>query len=319
MKHKQFSTRDVPENHEFGHWREVIADAYFNLQLGFHDQHRFRGELNLWDLNTLQFSRLESTGLSYRRLRQHCNLQDRQVLVTVPLKSDVEFTQLGRTSRCAPGQFLLELSEEPYEFGHKSENDMWVLKVPAAALKARIGDPSRFCARTYDRSSGVGQLFGDYLALLTRHCESPHGEQVMSLMGTQLVDLLGLALQQHPDALMSQQSAVRDAHLARVDAYVRQHLPDPALSPVMVAQACGISVRYLHLLFKDTGDSVSQWIRELRLQAAHEALTRAADRRTTVAQIAYSVGFADQAQFSHAFRRKFQRTPSEVLRAARDI
>lgn len=156
MKHKQFSTRDVPENHEFGHWRDVIAGAYFNLQLGFHDQHRFRGELNLWDLNTLQLSRLQSTGLSYRRLRQHCNLQDRQVLVTVPLKSDVEFTQLGRTSRCVPGQFLLELSEEPYEFGHKSENDMWVLKVPAAALKARIGDPSRFCARTYDRSSGLG-------------------------------------------------------------------------------------------------------------------------------------------------------------------
>jgi AraC-like DNA-binding protein len=317
MKHRHFSTRDVPANHEFGHWREVIADAYFNLQLGFHDDQRFRGELQLWELNTLQLSRLESSGLSYRRLRQHCQLLDRQVLVTVPLKSDVEFTQLGRTSRCAPGQFLLELSEEPYEFGHRAENDMWVLKVPAAALKARVGDPSRFCARAYDRESGVGQLFGDYLSLLTRHCEGPHGDQVRSLMGTQLIDLLGLALQEHPDALMSQQSAVRDAHLSRVEAHVRQHLAEPELAPQTIADACGISVRYLHLLFKDTGGSVSQWIRELRLQAAHEALTRAADRRVTIAQIAYSVGFADQAQFSHAFRRKFNCTPSELLRESR--
>jgi AraC-like DNA-binding protein len=41
------------------------------------------------------------------------------------------------------------------------------------------------------------------------------------------------------------------------------------------------------------------------------------DRRITIAQIAYSVGFADQAQFSHAFRRKFNCTPSELLRESR--
>jgi AraC-like DNA-binding protein len=314
--HKSFSTRDVPHHHEFGHWRDVIANAYFNLQLSFHDAEQFSGQLDIWDLKSVQLSRLESGGLSYRRLRQHCNAQDRQVLVTMPFKSDVEFSQLGRTTSCSPGQFLLELSEEPYQFQHGRENAMWVLKVPAAALKARIGEPSRFCARQFNSTQGVGRLFSDYLQLTTRHFEEPQADHVLSLMGTQLIDLLAISLQQHPDVLQSTTSAVRDAHLARIEAHVRLHLCDPALSPDHIAQACGISLRYLHLLFKDTGESVSQWIRNLRLQSAHEAL-RSANATTSVAQIAYAVGFGDHAQFTHAFRNKFGHPPSDLLRQKR--
>ena len=135
-------------------------------------------------------------------------------------------------------------------------------------------------------------------------------------MGTQLIDLLAVSLQQHPDALQSSQSAVRDAHLVRIAAHVRRHLCDPELSPERIAQACGISLRYLHQLFKETGQSVSQWIRDLRLQSAHEALSRAS-RPTSVAQIAYATGFSDHAQFTHAFRKKFGHPPGEMLRQSR--
>ncbi len=314
--HTSCSTHEVPHHHAFGHWRDVIANAYFNLELSFHDARQFSGQLDIWNLNSVHLSRLESSGLSYRRLPQHCNAQDRQVLVTVPFKSDVEFSQFGRTTRCSPGQFLLELSEAPYQFEYGTENAMWVLKVPAAALKARIGEPSRFCARPYDNAQGVGRLFSDYLQLLTRHLEVPHADNVLSLMGTQLIDLLAISLQQHPDALQSTTSAVRDAHLARIETHVRRHLCDPGLSPEHIAQACGISLRYLHLLFKDTGESVSQWIRDLRLQSAHEALS-SANALTSVAQIAYAVGFGDHAQFTRAYRSKFGHPPSDVLRPLR--
>src|SRR5881392_798274 len=104
--HKTFSTVDVPRNHEFGYWRDVIADTYFNLQLSFPNDQEFGGRLDQWDLTTASLSRLVSSGLSYRRLPQYCQTQDRQVLVTVPVQSDVEFSQLGRTTRCSPGQFL---------------------------------------------------------------------------------------------------------------------------------------------------------------------------------------------------------------------
>jgi len=314
--HKRYATDGVQGNQEAGYWRQVISEALFNLEVAFPDDRVVRGRLDQWDLAPISLSLLVSGGLQCRRLRQHCEAEERQLLLTVPVQGDVEFSQLGRSTRCAPGQFVLELSEEPYEFGYGQDSTMWVLKVPVSAVRARIGEPRRFCARQYDGSQGVGRLFHDYLQLVTRHCEMGHAPQLLSTMGTHLVDLLSLSLQQHPDALQSRQSAVRDAHLARIEAYVRQHLSDPELSPGAIAQGCGISPRYLHLLFKDTGDSVSQWIRELRLQFAHEALSRA-DRSTSVAQVAYAAGFGDHAKFTHAFSRKFGHAPSELLRAAR--
>lgn len=311
-----YCTTEVPQHHEYGFWREVIAKAYFNLQLDFRNNQRFKGSLHAWELGMVSLSRLDCSALHYQRLRQHCQAEDPQILVTVPLRSEVEFSQLGRQTRCSPGQFILEHSDEPYEFSHGAENSMWVIKVPETALKSRIGNTSRFCAQHFDTSSGMGLLFSDYLQLITRHCDRLPSTAAMALMGSQLIDLLGTTLKEEPSVLQSSNSVVRSAHLARIDAYVREHLTDPGLSPELLATRHGISLRYLHDLFKDTGQSVAQWIRDLRLQAAYEQLV-AAPRGLSIAQLAYACGFNDQAQFSHAFKRRYECSPSELLKNGR--
>lgn len=314
--YRRFATTDVARNHEFGFWREVIGSTYFHLQLAFRDSQHFNGTLQAWDLGPVALSRLDCSALRYQRLRQHCQAEDPQILVTVPLRSEVEFSQLGRQTRCSPGQFILERSDEPYEFSHGADNSMWVIKVPEAVLKSRIGNTSRYCALHFDTTSGVGQLFSDYLQLITRHCGTQQSSAALSLMGLQLVDLLGTTLKEAPSVLQSSLSVVRSAHLARIEAHVRQRLTDPDLSPESLAAQHGISLRYLHALFKDTGQSVAQWIRELRLQAAYEQLQAAAPG-ASIAQIAYGCGFNDQAQFCHAFKRRYEHPPGELLKNRR--
>lgn len=308
-----FSTADVPRNHEFGFWREVISNAYFHLQLNFRDANTFSGTLQSWDLGLVSLSRLHCNALQYQRLRQHCQVKAPELLVTVPQRSAVDFTQMGRNTHCAPGQFLLEHSDEPYEFSHAEHNDMWVLKLPEAALKARVGNTDRFCAQRFDTTTGMGKLFSDYLQLITRHCDTGQSPDAHSLMGMQLVELLGLALKETPSVLQSTLSVVRAAHLARIEAYVRRHLADDRLDPETIANENSVSLRYLHDLFKDTGQTVAQWVRDLRLQFAYEQLTRAS-ATLSIAQIAYACGFSDQTQFSHAFKRRYGASPRETMR-----
>lgn len=310
--YRRFATSDVPRHHEFGFWRDVIGSTYFNLQLAFRDTQTFTGTLEAWDLGLVSLSKLDCAPLRYQRLKQHCQSSDPQILVTIPLRSEIEFAQMGRRTRCAPGQFILEHSDEPYEFSHGADNSMWVIKVPEAALKSRIGNTSRYCAQHFDTTSGMGRLFSDYLQLLTRHCTHEQSKAALSLMGVQLMDLLGMALKEAPSVLQSSSSVVRGAHLARIEVHARQHLSDPDLSPETLALQHGISLRYLHALFKDTGQSVAQWVRDLRLQSAYEQLA-GAPAGTTVAQIAYACGFKDQSQFSHAFKRRYACSPSELL------
>ena len=164
----------------------------------------------------------------------------------------------------------------------------------------------------------MGQLFSDYLQLITRHCDRQPSEAALSIMGVQLIDLLGAALKEVPSVLQSSLSVVRGAHLARIEAYVREHLADPCMSPEALAARHGISLRYLHSLFKDTGQSAAQWIRDLRLQTAYEQLL-AAPAGGSIAQIAYACGFNDQAQFNHAFKRRYEHSPSELVKNRRAI
>ena len=61
--------------------------------------------------------------------------------------------------------------------------------------------------------------------------------------------------------------------------------------------------------------TLGSWIRDQRLAAAREDLANASDKRS-IGEIAYARGFADQAQFSRAFRARYGITPKEArLRA----
>lgn len=67
-----------------------------------------------------------------------------------------------------------------------------------------------------------------------------------------------------------------------------QHFGDPDLPPVSVAARFGISPRYLHKLFEETGTSFSQWLQARRLERCRRELADPAFQSHGIAEIAYS-------------------------------
>lgn len=311
------TTSHVAASARSRHWHDAIASTYFPLELMFKEPDRFNGELAIWRLGDISLSRLNSDPLLYRRRRRHCaNERSEQFLITVPARADVFFSQCGTDVRCSPGGFLLERSNEPYEFGHEQPADLWVLKVEAAALAGRIRAPGRFCSMTFDAANGAGGMFADMLHLIPGRFDAMT-EEVRNTVGQQLIDLLVLSLKADERTLTSASSTVREAHLTRIEAFVRRNLHDHDLDMEGIARACRISTRYLHELFRDTNQTLGQWIRDQRLAACRAQLGDPANRQT-VAEIAYRWGFGDQAQFSRAFRAHFGQSPMEYRRQVRD-
>lgn len=307
--YQQYTTSGRAYQDKRHHWQSVIDDTYFNLQLSFSHQDAFDGVLDSWDFGSLSVSRLSTHALSYRRLNRHCVSTEDSYLITIPELSEIHFEQMKREVWCKPGGFILEDSNEPFLFEYPLRNAMWVLKVPGEALRARLRNPALLCAIAFDASSDSARLFVDYLKFLMLRWEKlPH--EVHSLMSQHLVDLLVVALEFNPKAVYSDLSAVRQGHLRRVEAHIRANLQDSELSPTKIAQNCGLSTRYLHMLFHDSEYSISGWIRELRLQAAREFLERS-PLSTQISAAAYQWGFSDQAGFSNAFKARFDMTPSE--------
>lgn len=296
-------------------WQEIISTVYFPLDLKFQTAAEFEGTLDCWTLGQVSITRNRCDGLLYRRHERHLvSEREESFLITVPDRAEIRFVQDGREVYCCPGQFLIERSHLPYEFSHKEPACLWVLKIPSAVLRARIARPERLATLQFDASRSVGALFVDMLRLTAPRLDEMD-EPARVLMGSQLVDLLAMAVEADQRVLVGRSSSVRNAHLYRAEHFIRSNLRDMRLSPQMVAEGCGISVRYLHQLFEAEGLSVGAHIRLQRLLMC-DGMLKDPFNRLAISQIAYSCGFTDQAQFSRNYRAQFGRTPSQARRAA---
>ena len=293
-----------------------IARTYFPLELGFRSAPGFSGELDVWSVGNVSISRNVSDGMIYRRHERHLlNETEESFLITVPEISEVTFAQEGKEVRCRPGAFLVERSHLPYDFSYAEANALWVLKVPSAVLRARIGQPERLTTLTFDSTRGVGALFVDMIRLSAPRIDEMNDE-ARDLTGKHLVDLLATAVEADDRVLGGGATSVQSAHLRRVERFARANLADSDLSPQIIAERCGISVRYLHQLFESQGATVCSWLRHQRLRMCDESLRDPLNRKS-IAEIAYQWGFGDQGQFGRHYRAYFGCTPSDAREAAR--
>jgi AraC-like DNA-binding protein len=107
-------------------------------------------------------------------------------------------------------------------------------------------------------------------------------------------------------------SALADALLPRILAYVRQHLTDRDLTPASIARAHNISVRYLYKLCDSADVRLVEWIFEERLEGARRNLCAPDHPSQAIALIAHRWGFKDPSHFSSRFRRAYGVSPREL-------
>jgi AraC-like DNA-binding protein len=119
----------------------------------------------------------------------------------------------------------------------------------------------------------------------------PAGHEALDLLAAVMADLAGLRL-----------ALPRQAQLVRARRYIADHLSEPDLSAAIVAEALGMSIRYLYQLFRDENESPFRWILRRRLELAAGLLTDSSRTGRSITDIAFSVGFKDTAHFSRAFK-----------------
>ena len=136
------------------------------------------------------------------------------------------------------------------------------------------------------------------------------------MAGQHLLELLCLSMRSDDRILDSHSSTIRAAHLQRAEQFIRDNLANPNLNSQLVAESCGISLRYLQQLFAENDHSIVGYIRDKRLTRCDEALKIANDT-STVAQIAHKWGFYDHAQFCKHYRKRFGCTPTDTRRQSR--
>ena len=226
-------------------WQKAVSDTFFTLDIHSAPSPDFRGALCTATTGRLSISHLRAGPACYQRTTshlQHCT--EESFLITLPLSHTVTFRQLQRHATCHRGHFLLEMSHEPYAFSTTQTSELIVVKVPQEALRPLLRHPERYCAVDFDGRTGIGRLFRQHALNTARllHLLDP-GDA--ALLERQLLELFARAVEQDNRILTAHDSAIRAAHLLRIERYAQAHLHRHDLCPEQVAGACGISVRYL--------------------------------------------------------------------------
>lgn len=293
-------------------WPRVISDTYFDLKMQIKKPNRFTGRIQQATLCQMGISGYFAESVHYQRSGQHSSQTCDSILLTFPLTGSVCFQQQNRELTCYPGQFFIELSNQPYQFYHSHAVELQVLKVPIAKLTTHQRLIEQYFSQPITTEKGSGRLLNHQIShtlnLATNFELAPVESQ---LLEQQLLDLIIHTLH-HPTLSIadSQISTVKAAHLQRIENFIHLHLANPKTSPKLVSQACHISVRYIHLLFQDLPYTFAEWVKLTRLTVANKLLIK--DSYISVADIGYQVGFTDQSYFSRIYKQKFGYPPKDT-------
>jgi AraC-like DNA-binding protein len=224
--------------------------------------------------------------------------------------------QDNRVARLASGDFSLCTTARPYQMTFPVPGRRIVVTIPDSLLRRHLACPDNVVAVRMQGSRGMNMLLGNFVKSFWS-CRKEAVEPAVALrMSYTILDLIAAAYSCAPEARCEQSSLVA-AHRVRIIGYIEAHLRDSDLTPRRVAQACRITARYLHHLFANESETVTEYIQRRRLEECARALIAVPVRGRLVTEIAFDYGFNSLTHFGRVFRNRYGLTPSEYRRAAR--
>ncbi len=309
-------TDDVTQEDRFAHWRHWVSATYVPLECAPVDRGPFQGQLASWALGELRVSRVAATPHLASRTRRMIALREGGYYkVGLLTRGSCLLIQDGREALLRPGDLAIYDCRRPYTMSFPEPHDMSFLMFPCDRLHLPPAAVERVLASPVPHGDSTGSLVAGFLRQLVGKLEAESGA-VNHRLADNVLDLLATLFGERTAAAPADPSAVRNSLLLAVHAWIGAHLGDPGLSPVAIAGANHISVRYLHKLFHDEGTSVARWVREQRLDKCRRDLEDPALAARCVQAVARSWGFGDPAHFSKIFKAAYGEPPGEYRRQA---
>lgn len=210
------------------------------------------------------------------------------------------------------GDLVIWTSEQPTRFTVMERLHKVSLVLPWADLQELLPRASRFTGTVLDSRHGIGAMLFSHVDNLARQMEV-FTEDDQAAVRRATLELLGAALSHRVEV---PQRGLAQRYLRQLQDYILRHLRDETLSPGSIAAANHMSPRYVHMLFAQSGTSVSAWIRQQRLERCRQALQSGAHQGSRVADIAYTWGFGDPSHFTRIFKQQYGISPSDCREEA---
>lgn len=303
----QFSTDLIPASDRFDAWQWNAQKICGDCRFHFPRNSSFHGSIRARTVGQLQLTQFASSPLSFQKTPLDTALSANiSYVVITQLQGTQSYRQGNLSTVLKPHDTTVINSALPWSSDSPEDCARLYLRVPAWLMRERLQASRLPLVRRVDSEIGLGvalyrlatSLYDQAFAL-----EADEEASGLEAFFHVLTTCLGCT---SPDTPGQARDLAR-----RIDSFIRAHLADPALGPSEIAADAQISVRHLHRLFARNGRTVSDWIRERRLQACRQDLKDPRMYDQSITDIAFSWGFSDSAHFSRSFKKTFGVSPRE--------
>ena len=302
-------TASVRPSERFDFWVEESPRVFMPIGVERRSGGAFSGLVMGHDLGPLSVFRIVADASDVFRTPRTIAASDPETIdVALQVRGTSVIEQDGRQARIGAGDLCSYQSSSPFHVHPEGPVEFVLLTLSRELLGSRAAAICALTAMRIAGDTGLASLTGPFLARLVDGMDTGRVRPQHADVVDGVLDLVrGL----FSERMGSGETASRGVLLAGIKAYIDQHLASPGLAPEEVARANHISTRYLHRLFEGEGVSVSEWIRDQRVERCRRDLRDPLLRHESILSIATRWGLPSSAHFSRVFRAAYGRSPRE--------
>jgi len=305
-------TTDAARVSKSAAWEQALRDCYLDWELTQPVDNEFRAQIRQRPLSEIKLIECRCSPCSGRRVLRRTNQEGEAFVGIQVVVSGGERFKIGqKTISVSKGDVVFWNSYESTEFEVVEDLHKITLLMPQSLLESRLEMGILIRGGIVNTQTASGALLYSHILALASQFTNISNEEIYGIKWSSIE--LGAAT-----AVWLQQPIVSPSkeHTRRIQRYILSQLQNAELSVQKIADDNGISVRYVHSLFRALGCTVSQWIMERRLERCQDALGARRDGRGVVKDVAFQWGFNDTAHFSRVFKKRFGQTPIEYWESA---
>jgi AraC-like DNA-binding protein len=308
---QRWSTTDVESRRALAYWVDTICKSFLEIDIDSPQRHQFRGRLEQSDLGPATLNLIEADSQIIRRTPARIAHSRYAGYFLMQLRAgQLRFQQYDRDTCIEAGDCVLVDCNAPYRLECAQTTRTVALRFPRDWLRNWIPAPESLAGRPLRAGSGGwSATLASALANLDTEREQelalPEG-----VVAEQIAALLALAA--GPEAHVSRTS---EKLLNRIRRTIRDRCHEAGLTPGEIAEAHGISKRYLHYLFAHTDSTFGDELMRMRLDCAHRLLSDTRFAALTVSEVAARCGFLEPSHFARRFRKAYSAGPMEFRTA----
>jgi len=307
-------TKDVPGRQRFDSWYEAVNQSHMGWSLDNKDD-EIDGSIRMRGMDRFRLSHCScySPCSGSRSANQIVREKNSYYAILTVQKGYEVITRRGVEQKVSDNDIYLWDTGENLSFRSFTAIEKNTLFIEKGFMEELFPQVTQMVGRVFNGKEGLGPFIHSNLMTLSSHMDILDRNSASVITDTTLELLSTWLLRLNPTT----PTGYRSEQFNRISAYIIKNLNDPDLSPGKIAEDFGISLRSLHQLFSSTESSVSQMIRQQRLEQCRQDIARNRNTKQTITEIALQWGFNDPSHFSKCFKEKYKVSPSQYMASLR--